>query len=296
MSLVLTPPVLPGQLSFSSPEDFDFLRRALFDRTGIFLSEAKRELVTARLRARLQALGLKDFESYRGYLESRTGEDPEWQLFINRLTTNKTEWFREIEHFELMVKELIPAWRKSGKKELSIWSAACSTGEEAYSLNLIFERHWDGDGRSHRILATDLDTEVLKHAKNGVFPKSQFTQIPAEYRNEAFAFGSGEISEWMKVKGERKRLMTFEPFNLSTLRYPWQECFDLILCRNVLIYFSREVVAQVVRNLHSAAAPGAYLLIGHSESIQNLDHPWKSAKPSVLVRGFDLRYGSRMHR
>jgi chemotaxis protein methyltransferase CheR len=123
----------------------------------------------------------------------------------------------------------------------------------------------------------------LKHAKNGVYRKAQIDQIPPDYRS-ALVLGSAEISAWMKVKDTLKQTVTFQQFNLTTPRYPWEEKFDLVLCRNVLIYFPKEVIAQVIQGIYGTTVPGGNLFIGHSESIQNSEHSWRHVRPSVLLK------------
>ena len=151
-------------------------------------------------------------------------------------------------------------------------------------MSMVLNRHLESPRHSYDILATDLDTDVLRHAKNGVYRSSQLQQIPGEYRADSFAFGSGDISDWMKVKQHLKSPITFEQFNLTTPHFPWENKFDLIFCRNVFIYFPREVITQVIRGAFQATTNEGLLCIGHTESIQNLDHPWTYIKPSILVK------------
>jgi chemotaxis protein methyltransferase CheR len=265
-------------------KDFNFFRQAIRELTGIALSDAKKELVQSRLRSRVQALGLEGFGAYRAHLEGLPREHSEWQAFINLLTTNKTDWFREMGHFDYLIREFLPAWKKLGKKKLSVWSSACSTGEEPYTLSMVLNRQLANSGCSYSIFATDLDTEVLRHASNGVYKRSQLYQIPPEYKGDSFSLGSGEISEWMKIKSHLRAPITFEQFNLNSARYPWEDRFDLIFCRNVLIYFPKEVINQVIAGSFQAATRGGVLCIGHSESLQNLKHSWKYVKPSILMK------------
>lgn len=264
-------------------DDFEFFRGLIRQQTGIALSEAKRELVQARIRSHMTALGLRSFAEYRARLETpeaKTAGSSELQGFINALTTNKTEWFREIEHFHYLQTDCYPKWQAT-KREPLIWSAACSSGEEPYSLALHLSQHFSG--QRYKILATDVDTNMVRIASNGVYPRSSLEQIPNEYRSY-FSLGTGDIESWMKIRDQQKSHITFQPFNLMSSKYPQDGLFDLIFCRNVFIYFERDLVQSIVEKMYDVAAPGARLLIGHSESLQNLKTRWRFLRPSIFEK------------
>jgi chemotaxis methyl-accepting protein methylase len=265
-------------------DDFSYFRGLVRELLGIQLSSAKKELVQSRLRARINALGVDGFSGYRAHLGQLASSDPEWQVFINLLTTNKTDWFRESAHFDYLKKDFLPAWKALGRRKLQVWSAACSTGEEPYTLAAVLEKEL-GAGYGYEILATDIDTEVLRNAKNGVYPLSRMEQVPENYRNGLFCVGTGEISQWMKVKSQLRQNINFQQINLTRPPYPWIGKFDLIFCRNVLIYFPKEEIQKVIEGMHDAAAPGANLVIGHSESLQNVKVSWNYKKPSIFLKG-----------
>jgi chemotaxis protein methyltransferase CheR len=265
-------------------DDFDYFRSVIRDLCGISLSSNKKELVQARLRARVRELGFFDFTAYRSLLESLSPQDKEWQVLINCLTTNKTEWFREPDHFDYLTNEFIPKWKRSGKEKLSVWCAACSSGEEVYTVAMVLQAAL-GDGYSFEVLGTDIDTEVLYLARNGVYPVANLDQIPERYRSASLARGTGEIANWMKIKRSLKSKVSFDQLNLIHGPYPWKERFDLILCRNVFIYFSREMIQEIVGHFYPAAASGASLLIGHSESLQNIRSSWSYIGPSIFSKG-----------
>jgi chemotaxis methyl-accepting protein methylase len=273
--------IAPGTIS---SEDFDYFRSKLRKLTGIQLSDAKRELLQSRLRERIRELRLAGFEGYRSYLERFPGDDPEWQVMINLLTTNKTEWFREPGHFEYLIREFLPRWKSTGKNRLSVWCAACSTGEEAYSLAMVLSENL-GKEFSYEISATDIDTEVLKFANAGVYPVSKLEQIPENYRSKSFAMGTGDIASWARVKQSLKASVKFQQHNLADAAFPWAGRFDLIFCRNVFIYFPKEVIESAVRNFYEASAPSAQLVIGHSESLQGVRSSWKYLGASVYEKG-----------
>lgn len=266
------------------PEEFNFFRIKIFELAGINLSDVKIDLVRTRLRMRVLRQGFADFSEYIAFLKSIPPDHEEWENFINLLTTNKTEWFREPEHFTFLEEEFVPHWKKSGKKKLSVWCAASSTGEEPYTLSLVFNSALKGSGIDYEIFATDIDTKVLGHAHNGVYPKSSLSQIPEKFHS-GFSSGTGDISEWIKVKNEIRRPITFAQMNLTAPSYNWNKKFDLIMCRNVLIYFKQQTIQTLVENMYRSCDQSGILIVGHSESLQNLKHSWKYLEPSIYQKG-----------
>lgn len=281
------------QTALNSPlqinaDDFTYFQEVIRLLAGITLSNSKHELVQSRLRSRVTALSFGSFSEYRALLESLAPSDPEWQVLINLLTTNKTDWFREPQHFEMLIKSFLPAWLKLNKRHLQVWCAASSTGEEPYTLALLLNSAFQGTNVTFEITATDIDTNVLQTAKSGVYSKDRLIQIPERFHKEGFDFGRDEISAWVRVKKHLKEKIHFETFNLSEPRFPWKEKYDIIFCRNVLIYFSPEMTQAVVENAFQTAAKNAVLVIAHSESLQNLKTSWAYVQPSVYRKGGKL--------
>jgi chemotaxis protein methyltransferase CheR len=266
-------------------EEFNYFRSKIFDLAGISLSDAKLDLIQARLRHRILALSLSDYKDYQKYLERLPTSHEEWEVFINLLTTNKTDWFREPEHFTFINQEFLPKWLKLNKKHLSVWCAASSTGEEPYTLSLVLNKALQGSGVSYDILATDIDTKVLGLARNGVYPKERLGQVPETYHHSGFCFGRDEISDWVKVRKEIKAPVKFQQLNLTTGPFGLKQDFDLVLCRNVLIYFSPQTISKVAESLHQCASKDGVLLIAHSESLQNINASWKYVRPSIYQKG-----------
>jgi len=266
-------------------EEFDYFRTKIYSLAGISLSDAKLDLLQARLRSRVSSIGLSSFKEYRSYLESLSPTDDEWETFINLLTTNKTDWFREPEHFNYIINEFLPKWISLGKKHLSVWCAACSTGEEPYSLSLILNEALKGTGITYHILASDIDTKVLKIAQNGVYSRNVMYQIPEKYHRTGFCLGTKEISSWMKVRKEIKVPIQFKQLNLTLQPFDLTDRFDLILCRNVMIYFNPETVRKVVEGIYKVADKNSVLVIAHSESLQNITTSWKYHRPSIYFKG-----------
>lgn len=263
--------------------DLHYFCQIIDQRAGIYLKPAKHDLVRTRLRSRVVAHGLNDFAEYRQFLEKLPANDPEWQAFTNLLTTNKTDFFREPNHFHYLTQKILPAWLKTKQKTFKVWSAASSTGEEPYTLSMVLSRHLPKD-RDFKILATDIDTEVLKTAQNGVYSMTKKTEIPPDYQN-CIQLGKGDARSWFRIAPGVKEKIIYKQHNLIEKTAPSEGTFDLVLCRNVLIYFEQENIDFVQRKLFGATKDGGHLFIGHSESFQGIAHQWKSVGPSVFKKG-----------
>lgn len=263
-------------------EDFEYFQSLVFKLAGITLSDKKRDLLLTRLTTHLKKINLGSYSDYRNYLQGLPKDHEEWQSFINLMTTNKTDFFREIRHFDYIEEVLIPKWIQAKKTEVKVWSAACSTGEEPYTLAMFLEAKLPV-GMSYKIMASDIDTNVIEKAKNGVYSMGKESEIPHEYRKNSIDYGRGEIADWFRIKHSLKNKITF--FNLNLVDQSLEgEKFDLILCRNVMIYFSRAVVEQVANNLARACGDDGILFIGHSESLQGTKTPWKVSTASVYSK------------
>lgn len=263
-------------------ESFEYIRDRLYELAGISLSTKKRDLVQTRIRKRLAALGFPSFPSYVDHLKSLGQKDEEWQGLINALTTNKTDFFRESAHFDLLTSKVLPEWSKRAKGPLAVWSAACSTGEEPYSLAMTLARALDGTAHDFAISASDIDTDVLSYAANGVYQKAALTHLAQPLWKDFVDMGTGGIAEWCRVKASLKSRVSFHQVNLVRDACRWPEAFDVIFCRNVLIYFSQESIKRTIDLLYRSAKPGAYLFISHTESLHHVSSNWESVKPSVF--------------
>lgn len=265
-------------------EDLQYFCSVIEERAGIYLKPAKHDLVRTRLRSRIGAHGLKSFAEYRELLRTLSKNDPEWQSFTNLLTTNKTDFFREPKHFEYLVSKILPLWLKTNQKTFKAWSAASSTGEEAFTLAMVLNRYLPQD-KDFKILATDIDTEVLGTAQNAVYSLSKKSEIPGDYQQENIDLGKKEARGWFRIKPHLKDKIVFKQHNLIEKTSPGDGVFDLVLCRNVLIYFAQENIDFVQAKLFSTVKNGGHLFIGHSESFQGIKHNWKSVGPSVFKKG-----------
>jgi chemotaxis protein methyltransferase CheR len=263
---------------------FDALRKLVYAQTGIVLSESKLTMLESRLSSRVRELGLTAFNEYFDLLQTSEGLEREGQAFINAVTTNKTSFFREPHQFEFLTKQYFPQLasraKKTGHRKLRIWSTASSTGEEPWSLAMtVAECFEDASQWDIRILATDVDTKVLANASDGVYTKDSADEIgPA--RMQRFFTRNGDA---LRVNDELRRWMTFKPVNLMHENWAVHAKFDLILCRNVSIYFDRPTQEKLFNRLTEFLLPGGWLFVGHAEVLhwmsQRLD-----AQPGGMYR------------
>lgn len=242
-------------------EDFEWVRTQVGRETGIELGKNKSDMVYSRLARRLRALGLSDFASYRRRLLDGDGE--EMGHFVNALTTNLTAFFRESHHFDHLAGVLSD--RPGGP--LRIWSAGCSTGEEAYSI-AITAREVYGDRAADRVQieGTDLDSNVVAHAAAGVYDQRRVAGLSRERLKAHFLRGRGRMAGKVRVRPEVQRLVRFSQLNLLH-EWPFEDPFDVVFCRNVIIYFSKATQRPLFERMAAAMRPGAWLYIGHSESL-----------------------------
>ncbi|MEF1284509.1 protein-glutamate O-methyltransferase CheR [Vibrio sp. M250220] len=250
-------------------KDFKFIQWFMHKNVGIFFSDRKRTMVYGRISRQLRRLGLRRFRDYRPMIE----QDPSEQAnFINCLTTNKTQFFREYHHFEFLEKVLVKEWREQGLSKLRIWSAGCSTGEEPYSF--VASLHWAqafDQFEDIRLTATDLDTKVLQHAQRGIYSDDAIKTIPSKYLKPSFVRGTGAQQGNIKCRIGLQKYIQFRQLNLLE-SWDFSEPFDLISCRNVMIYFDRQTQAKLIKRFYQQLKPNGVLFIGHSESVPaNLD-------------------------
>ena len=277
----LPPPEAGGSL----PGDFlmtdaDLRRVAERGRSllGIDLNESKRQMIYARLSRRLRALGKASFAEYLDLLEKPEGA-AEAEHFANALTTNLTAFFREAHHFDHFERELQKADAEPGRR-LRVWSAGCSTGEEPWSIAMVLHANAELLGmQDRRVLATDVDTQVLATASRGIYPLERLKSVPARFRTPAFLSRDAAASSMAPAV---RNLVVFRALNLIT-PWPFKGRFDVIFCRNVLIYFSAELRARTIGRFADLLQPGGTLYLGHSESILGT-HPKLAPEGHTIYR------------
>jgi chemotaxis protein methyltransferase CheR len=248
-------------------EDFQALRKLVRDVTGISLSEQKRELVYGRLARRLRALNLRTFREYREVLSRDDGS--ELVQFCNAITTNLTAFFREPHHFDHLKNEILaPLLRKpTAARRVRIWSAGCSTGEEPYSIAIsVLESVPDIERWDIRILATDLDSDVLEKARRGVYAADRLQALSTERRERFFVPHPEAKEPSYQVRPELARLLTVKQLNLMH-PFPMKGPLDVIFCRNVVIYFDKDTQRDLIARMSRLQRPGDLLFLGHSETL-----------------------------
>lgn len=258
------------QLNELDNNSFRRFRDIIYEESGIKLNESKKALMQSRLMKRLRELDIDTYRDYYDYLMDNYHD--EIVNLINAITTNKTDFFRESKHFEYMTGEVLPEFARSGRKELKIWSAGCSTGEEPYSIAITAHRFFeDKKSPEIRILATDIDTQVLNRGKAGVYKAEDILEVvDMSTAKRYFQKGTGENEGFLRVKDFIRRMVHFRRLNLLDSSFPMKGTFDIIFCRNVIIYFDRESQKRLFANFHRYLADDGYLFVGHSETLTGI--------------------------
>lgn len=254
-----------------SQKDFDHMRKVLYDHAGITLAEHKKEMAYNRLTRRLRELRLTTFAQYFQYLDKH---EEEFGQFINAMTTNLTAFFREKHHFDYLETELLPSLKH--QRRLRGWSAACSVGEEPYSLaiSILGAKNVDVSGWDIHIIASDIDTKVLEVASRGVYAIERIDSLPDRIKKEWFLRGKGKNQGQVRVKPELQRILSFQQVNLMK-EWPIEGGLDFIFCRNVMIYFDKETQAKLLSRMADMLRPEGLLFVGHSESPYRLTNRFK---------------------
>jgi len=245
--------------SFTS-HDFSRVRALIYRKAGISLSESKEQMVYSRLARRLRAKGMSSFAAYLDGLES--GRDSgEWEAFTNALTTNLTAFFREEHHFPILAEHA-----RKLKTPLSVWCSASSTGEEPYSIAMTLCEAFDTLRPPVSIVATDIDTNVLDTAANGIYTIERLDKMPKERVRRFFLKGKGDNAGMVRVRPELRQLISFKPLNLLASDWPICGPFDAIFCRNVMIYFDKPTQSKILSRFAPLMKPDGLLFAGHSEN------------------------------
>ena len=267
-----------------SAKDFRWFSETIYRLAGISLAPSKVAMVSARLAKRLRALHLGGFLEYREYLARQEQGSSEWVAFINALTTNKTAFFRENHHFDFLRDTVVPqaiAAARGGEREqtLSVWSAGCSTGEEPYTISMVLRDALRAiPSWRYRVLGSDIDTAVLEEAVRAFYPEDRLEGLADDIRRRHFvAEGRGA----RQVHPETRAPVTFRRVNLIEPHWPVQEQFDVVFCRNVIIYFDRETQRQLFERFAASIAPGGHLIVGHAESLFGITDRFERVRDTV---------------
>ena len=251
-------------------QEFDFLRRLIYDYAGIVIADNKRSMVQGRISRRMRELGVRDVGEYIDYV--RSAPEIERDGLASVLTTNVTAFFREPHHFDYLRSEFIPAWlaRQFGRPRFRAWSAGCSSGEEPYSIGItVLEALAKLPGADVRILATDLDSAMVRAARDGIYHLSRSSGLGEAMLKKWFMRGAGAQSGLIRVRSQLRDAVRVMPLNLLEA-WPMKSQFDVIFCRNVFIYFDKAVKVRILSGFADRLQPGGLLFIGHSETLHGL--------------------------
>jgi len=253
--------------------EFRLLRELVQEHTGIWLQDGKRTMLAARLAKPVRRLGLRGFQSYYALLRESAEDSPEFVEFVNAITTNKTSFFRERHHFDYLAQKIVPeikaASLRGGRKQIRVWSAACSTGEEVYSIAMTLLDAVEEAGWWLEVVGSDIDTGVLETAQRAIYPAECLESIDELQRQRYFLQGKDSRAGQVKLKPEVTRMVELRRVNLMDERWAVDGPFDVIFFRNALIYFQQDVQERFLRRMAGMLRPGGYLFIGNSEQI-----PW----------------------
>ena len=278
MNLVVNAVREDADIGTLTEHEFEQFRRIAYDTAGIDLRPGKEQLVSARVGKKMRELRITSYKEYlRHVQEDKSGEA--LIAMIDALTTNHTSFFREMAHFDLLRNTILPRIRE--RQRIAIWSAACSTGEEPYSIAFCILNELGLRALPKlQILATDISTRVLDKARKGTYPADRFRDLSPQELRQFLLRGEQQWRDWYLVKKEIRAAITFQRLNLMQ-QFSHASPFPLIFCRNVMIYFDRPTQEDLVRRLARCLEPGGYLFIGHAESLNGLDQPLEYVRPAV---------------
>jgi chemotaxis protein methyltransferase CheR len=264
-----------------SRKTFSRFRALIYQLSGIALGDGKEGLVRSRVGRRMRALGLTDYDLYFDHLVADTSGD-EIIHFLDVISTNVTSFFREEGHFRFL-GETARCWGAERRSRIRLWSAACSTGEEPYSMAMTVRDAMEGNPLDLKVLATDLSTRALEAARAGVFSQDRADGMPRPLRDRFFVRDERRPGLF-RAGPELRRTVSFARLNLADVPFPMSGPFDAVFCRNVMIYFDGEVRRRLLSQIHRLLRPGGFLFVGHSESLSGLTAGFRTIQPSVYVK------------
>jgi chemotaxis protein methyltransferase CheR len=270
-----------------SSRDYARLCELIYAKAGIHLGAGKQTMLEVRIKRRLKALNLTSYGQYCDYLFEQKGQKQELVSFIDVVTTNKTDFFREPKHFDFLVAKALPDLTSSspGGPPLLFWSAGCSTGEEPYTLAIVLSEYaLTHPGFRFKILATDISTIVLAKAEMGVYSNDVVAPVPVALQRKYFMRSRDRASENLRVVPELRRLIEFRRLNFMDSDYGVSEKADAIFCRNVIIYFDRPTQERILQKLSHHLVPRGYLFVGHAETLHDMNLPLAPVAPALYRR------------
>lgn len=266
--------------------DFQRLQNYIYQQLGIKISESKRTMLMGRLTKRLRALKLATVAEYCDFLFTPEGQKVEQVHLFDVITTNKTDFFRESTHFDLLAAKILPQWQDSlrDNRKFKIWSAGCSSGEEPYTMAMVLDDYALKTTRrsfDYEIIATDISTKVLDHAKKAVYHSDRVQPVPAQIRQKCLLKNKDKVNSLVRIIPELRRKVRFGRLNFMDDSFSLPDKMDVIFCRNVIIYFDKKTQEELVKKFCQNLQPGGYLFLGHSESLHGFDVPLKQIAPTV---------------
>ena len=272
-----------------SEAEFKKIAAYIEKNVGIKMPPEKRMMMQSRLASRLKALHLDSYKAYIDYVFSgKDADNHELIMMIDAMTTNLTEFFREPQHFDYMRSAALPGYAAQKLNKIKIWSAGCSTGQEPYTLSMVMSEYIKqnplGSIRDFSVLATDISTKVLDKAASAVYPMDAVKGVPQQIMHQYFLRGKNPENPVVRLKQDIRSHVNFMRLNFMDEEYGFRDTFQIIFCRNVLIYFDKANQEKVIRQFLRYLEPNGYLFLGHSETIFGMDLPFKTVAPTVFQR------------
>jgi chemotaxis protein methyltransferase CheR len=270
-------------------DEYEFIRQLVYERSRINLGPDKTELVSSRVAKRLRVLRLSSFGEYCDLLRSPVGEEEMTDL-LDVISTNVTDFFREAEHLRYLAEKVLPEWQNTMSRRAEsvfrVWSAACSSGEEPYTLAIVLAEFFrENTPRDWQVAASDISTRMLEKGRQGIYQLERVKLPQPEWLSRYFQRGTGDYEGCCRVKPLLRERVQFRHQNLVQWPYPFTDRFQVIFCRNVMIYFDRPTQEQLIARLRDQLTPGGHLFVGHSESLVGLEHGLKCVRPSIYRQG-----------
>jgi chemotaxis protein methyltransferase CheR len=268
-----------GAMAVMSQKDFIRLREFIYSECGITLADVKKSMLEGRLQKRLRELNLKSFTQYCDYLFSASGVEEELTDMINQVTTNKTDFFREPPHFEYLKRTALPELSRL-KRNLLVWSAGCSSGEEPYTLAMVLQDF----GCNFTVLATDISTKVLEKARLAVYDEERVAPVPPDFKRKYLLTNKDRTKKLFRVVPELREKVKLRRLNFMDGDFGFREPIDIIFCRNVIIYFDKPTQERLLNHFCRYLSPHGYIFMGHSETLLGMDVPLVPVAPTIYRR------------
>lgn len=269
-----------------SNSDFKSLSQLIYQKVGIKIPESKKTMLLGRLSKRLKVLNISSIKDYCAYLFSSEGQHLEHVHFLDVVTTNKTDFYREPNHFEFLSASLLPQWQDTlhENRAFNIWSAGCSTGEEPYTMAMVLNEYAEAtrlQSFDYRIVATDISTRVLDHAKKAIYHSDRIEPIPPPIRKKYLQRSKNNKNTLVRIGKQLRNKVRFGRINFMNSKFALPSQMDAIFCRNVIIYFDKPTQEKLIQKFCQNLHPGGYLFLGHSESIHGYNAPLKQVAPTI---------------